>query len=205
MAAGPAVDLTAFDGVEPTAEALREVTGVVMTSLREMVGSVRGEPVPEGVWNRTARVRVPRQAAARSRPSAPASPRSPSRPRKPRKPRKPSRETGVSRAAVLTAGSWGTVFAKVLADAGTDVCLVARDPESPLAVNEAHVNPRYLPASGYRTGSFATPPPRAALTARLAGGAGGAVARAARVPGALGAAGRTRRGLRQPDEGHRVR
>lgn len=49
------------------------------------------------------------------------------------------------RAAVLTAGSWGTVFAKVLADAGTDVCLLARAPAVAAAVNESHVNPRYLP------------------------------------------------------------
>jgi glycerol-3-phosphate dehydrogenase (NAD(P)+) len=46
---------------------------------------------------------------------------------------------------VLTAGSWGTVFAKVLADAGTDVCLVARDLDVVTAVNDSHVNPRYLP------------------------------------------------------------
>ncbi|WP_462186117.1 MULTISPECIES: NAD(P)H-dependent glycerol-3-phosphate dehydrogenase [unclassified Frankia] len=50
------------------------------------------------------------------------------------------------RAAVLTAGSWGSVFAKVLADAGARVNLVARDPEIVRAVNTRHVNPRYLPA-----------------------------------------------------------
>ena len=35
----------------------------------------------------------------------------------------------VKRVAVLGAGSWGTAFAKVLADAGTDVTLWARRPE----------------------------------------------------------------------------
>ncbi|OAA20905.1 glycerol 3-phosphate dehydrogenase (NAD(P)+) [Frankia sp. EI5c] len=48
------------------------------------------------------------------------------------------------RAAVLTAGSWGTVFAKVLADAGARVTLVARDTEIADSINDRHVNPRYL-------------------------------------------------------------
>jgi glycerol-3-phosphate dehydrogenase (NAD(P)+) len=37
------------------------------------------------------------------------------------------------------------VFAKVLADAGTEVRLVARDPDVVTAVNDSHVNSRYLP------------------------------------------------------------
>jgi glycerol-3-phosphate dehydrogenase (NAD(P)+) len=48
--------------------------------------------------------------------------------------------------AVLTAGSWGTVFAKVLADAGARVDLVARDADVARSINERHVNPRYLPS-----------------------------------------------------------
>ncbi len=56
-------------------------------------------------------------------------------------------EAGVRRAAVLTAGSWGTVFAKVLADAGVKVTLLARDGELVDAVNRLHVNPRYLPGT----------------------------------------------------------
>ncbi|CAJ64453.1 glycerol-3-phosphate dehydrogenase (NAD+) [Frankia alni ACN14a] len=47
---------------------------------------------------------------------------------------------------MLTAGSWGTVFAKVLADAGARVDLVARDPEVVRSINNRHVNPRYLPS-----------------------------------------------------------
>lgn len=49
------------------------------------------------------------------------------------------------RVAVLGAGSWGTTFAKVLADAGSDVTLWARRPEIAEAVNETAVNPEYLP------------------------------------------------------------
>lgn len=51
----------------------------------------------------------------------------------------------MTRAAVLGAGSWGTTYAKVLADAGTDVVLWARRPEVAAAVRERHENPEYLP------------------------------------------------------------
>lgn len=51
----------------------------------------------------------------------------------------------VRRVAVLGAGSWGTAFAKVMADAGRDVVLWARRPEVAAAVNDGHVNPDYLP------------------------------------------------------------
>ena len=50
----------------------------------------------------------------------------------------------MSRAAVLGAGSWGTTFAKVLADAGHDVVLWARRPEVVREVNTRHRNPDYL-------------------------------------------------------------
>ncbi len=49
------------------------------------------------------------------------------------------------RAAVLGAGSWGTAFAKILADAGTDVMLWARRPALAAALREYHHNPEYLP------------------------------------------------------------
>ena len=51
----------------------------------------------------------------------------------------------VRRVAVLGTGSWGTAFAKVMADAGRDVTLWARRPEVAAAVNERHANPEYLP------------------------------------------------------------
>jgi len=49
------------------------------------------------------------------------------------------------RVAVLGAGSWGTTFAKVLADAGTPVILWARRAEVAEAVDREHRNPEYLP------------------------------------------------------------
>lgn len=51
----------------------------------------------------------------------------------------------IRRAAVLGAGSWGTTFAKVLADAGREVALWARRPEVVKVINADHRNPDYLP------------------------------------------------------------
>ena len=49
------------------------------------------------------------------------------------------------RAAVMGAGSWGTAFAKVLADAGNDVTLWARRPELAAAITADRQNADYLP------------------------------------------------------------
>ena len=51
----------------------------------------------------------------------------------------------VRRVAVLGAGSWGTTFAKVLADAGREVRLWARRPEVADSINGTRRNPDYLP------------------------------------------------------------
>ena len=45
----------------------------------------------------------------------------------------------------MGAGSWGTVFAKVLADAGGEVRIHARDEQIAMAINQDHVNPQYHP------------------------------------------------------------
>jgi glycerol-3-phosphate dehydrogenase (NAD(P)+) len=47
--------------------------------------------------------------------------------------------------AVLGAGSWGTVFAKVLADAGGDVTIWGRRTDVVEAINRTRRNPDYLP------------------------------------------------------------
>jgi glycerol-3-phosphate dehydrogenase (NAD(P)+) len=49
------------------------------------------------------------------------------------------------RAAVLGAGSWGTAFAKVLADAGTEVTIWARRAGMAAAIREQRGNSEYLP------------------------------------------------------------
>ena len=58
---------------------------------------------------------------------------------------------GPRKVTVLGAGSWGTTFAKVLADAAVDagaqrtVCLWGRDPESMQRIAREHRNDRYVP------------------------------------------------------------
>ncbi len=54
-------------------------------------------------------------------------------------------ERAVHRVAVLGAGTWGTTFAKVLADAGCDVTLWARRAAVAEAVNVKRINTEYLP------------------------------------------------------------
>jgi glycerol-3-phosphate dehydrogenase (NAD(P)+) len=51
----------------------------------------------------------------------------------------------MTRVAVLGAGSWGTTFAKVLADAGQEVTLWARRPEVAREIQETNRNSDYLP------------------------------------------------------------
>jgi glycerol-3-phosphate dehydrogenase (NAD(P)+) len=52
---------------------------------------------------------------------------------------------GVPRVAVLGAGSWGTTFAKVLADGGSDVALWARRAELAREISQSKRNSDYLP------------------------------------------------------------
>jgi glycerol-3-phosphate dehydrogenase (NAD(P)+) len=47
--------------------------------------------------------------------------------------------------AILGAGSWGTTFAKILADGGSDVTLWARRPELAREISESKRNSDYLP------------------------------------------------------------
>ncbi|HSK56951.1 MAG TPA: NAD(P)H-dependent glycerol-3-phosphate dehydrogenase [Jiangellales bacterium] len=51
------------------------------------------------------------------------------------------------RAAVFGTGSWGTAFAQVLVDAGTEVVMWGRRPELTEAITQTHENPDYLPGS----------------------------------------------------------
>ena len=48
------------------------------------------------------------------------------------------------KAVVVGAGSWGTAFARLLAERGHEVTLAARDPEHARAIAETRRNPRYL-------------------------------------------------------------
>jgi glycerol-3-phosphate dehydrogenase (NAD(P)+) len=53
----------------------------------------------------------------------------------------------MTHAAVLGAGSWGTAFAKVLADAGNDVVIWSRRESVAAAIRETGTNPEYLPGA----------------------------------------------------------
>ena len=50
-----------------------------------------------------------------------------------------------TKVAVLGAGSWGTTFAKILADGGADVALWARRPELAREISQSKRNSDYLP------------------------------------------------------------
>lgn len=52
---------------------------------------------------------------------------------------------GSARAAVFSAGSWGTAVAKIMADAGSNVIVHARRSEIADAINATHRNPGYFP------------------------------------------------------------
>ena len=64
---------------------------------------------------------------------------------------------------MLGAGSWGTTFAKVLADAGSDVTLYARRPELAKSITEDGENRDYLPGIRLPDAVRATADPGEAL------------------------------------------
>ncbi|MFJ3310477.1 NAD(P)H-dependent glycerol-3-phosphate dehydrogenase [Streptomyces sp. NPDC086549] len=68
-----------------------------------------------------------------------------------------------ARAAVLSAGSWGTAAATILADAGTSVVLHARRTEIADAINTQRRNPDYFPHLELPASLTATTDPAAAL------------------------------------------
>ncbi|WP_406511034.1 NAD(P)-dependent glycerol-3-phosphate dehydrogenase [Streptomyces sp. NBC_00161] len=67
------------------------------------------------------------------------------------------------RAAVFSAGSWGTAVGKIMADACTSVIMHARRSEIVDAINTKHVNPGYFPDIELPASMTATTDPAAAL------------------------------------------
>lgn len=59
--------------------------------------------------------------------------------------------------AVLGAGSWGTTFAKILADGGADVALWARRPELAREISQSKRNSDYLPGINLPRKVWASP------------------------------------------------
>ncbi|MFJ3824868.1 NAD(P)H-dependent glycerol-3-phosphate dehydrogenase [Streptomyces nodosus] len=68
-----------------------------------------------------------------------------------------------ARAAVFSAGSWGTAVAKILADAGSAVTVHARRDEIADGINRTHRNPGYFPDIDLPASLTATTDPVAAL------------------------------------------
>jgi glycerol-3-phosphate dehydrogenase (NAD(P)+) len=64
-----------------------------------------------------------------------------------------------TRTAVFGTGSWGTVFAMILADAGCEVSLWGRRPELVEAINSTRCNPDYYPGVELPPGITATTDP----------------------------------------------
>lgn len=69
----------------------------------------------------------------------------------------------MAQTAVMGAGSWGTAFAMVLADAGNDVRLWGRRPELCATINDKHENSDYLPGVELPDAISATTDPMEAL------------------------------------------
>jgi len=69
----------------------------------------------------------------------------------------------MTRAAVLGAGAWGTTFAAVLADAGSQVRLWGRDTDVVAAINTQRRNDRFLPGVPVHDAVTATTDPHEAL------------------------------------------
>ncbi|MGW1170698.1 NAD(P)H-dependent glycerol-3-phosphate dehydrogenase [Streptomyces sp. NPDC002550] len=68
-----------------------------------------------------------------------------------------------ARAAVFSAGSWGTAVAKILGDAGTSVVMHARRDEIADGINTQHRNLGYFPSIELPAGVTATTDPATAL------------------------------------------
>ncbi len=118
--AGAPVRLDDLHGREITTEVLHEATARIMAAITAELEVLRGEKAPVVRFDpRTHGITVDRQAA-------------------------PLGGGLMTSAAVYGTGSWGTAFASVLADAGTDVTMWGRRQEVVDQVNDG-VNRDYLP------------------------------------------------------------
>ena len=165
LKAGDPVDLSDLVALPRTPEVVQQATDRIMGALTELVAEIRGEAAPAERFD-------PRRAGVRPD-------------------RQPEQEgTSMStqgKVAIFSAGSWGTAFSMVLADAGNDVTLWARREEVAQVDQRAAREPR-LPA-GHRAAAVGLGHPRrgGGPGRRRHGGAGDPVAVAARQPRPVGA------------------
>ena len=137
----------------------------------------------------------PRSAASRRPPSSTAA--------RGRRDRRERQRAEIRRVAVLGAGSWGTTFAKVLADAGRECGCGRAGPRSPPRSTTATPTPTTCPASSCPRCS-PRPPTRGRAGRRRRGGARRAVADAAGQPDRLARAAAAGRAAGQPGQGRRA-
>ena len=179
---GDPVDLDDLRDKPITDEVLHEATDRIMAAITALVQDLRGEHGsrrtlrPEGL--RRERDRQPEQAEAGA---------------------------GMTKVAVFGAGSWGTAFSLVLADAGQDVTIWGRRPEvcdgDQRAPREHRVLPRHR-AAPVRAGH---PRPGGGGCGRRVRRTLGAVADAAREPRPVDRRDAGGRRVRLADEGRRAR
>ena len=141
VVAGPPVDLSRPRDADVSTETLREATDRIMAAITGLVEQLRDEPAP--------RDHDP-SGRAQGGPRAPGAGR-------------PRRRDSPDAAAVMGGGSWGTAFAMVLADAGNEVVLWAREPQVAASVARDHENPAYHPGITLPDAIDATADPAAAL------------------------------------------
>ena len=119
---GDPVDLADLRDKPLTDEVLHEATDRIMAAITALVEDLRGETAPA--------VRFDPKASGVNEIG---------------NPHKQKREQAMTKVAVFGAGSWGTAFSLVLADAGNDVTIWGRRPEVCEAINERHENTEYFP------------------------------------------------------------
>ena len=121
---GDPVDLDDLRDQPLTPEVLREATDRIMAAITALVEDLRGEQAPA--------VRFDPKTSGVVEIGNPN--------------RKKKRGHAMTKVAVFGAGSWGTAFSIVLADAGNDVTIWGRRPEVLRdAINERHENTEYFP------------------------------------------------------------
>ena len=64
VVAGPPIDLSAWDGRDPTTQVLGEITEEIMLRLRDMLAEVRGEPAPPVLYTPPRKASVARPEAS---------------------------------------------------------------------------------------------------------------------------------------------
>ena len=125
---------------------INEATTRIMAAITELVEELRGGEAPAERFD-------PRKAGVK----LPATPTT----------KEQVDEHRRTEVAVFGAGSWGTAFSMVLADAGNDVTLWARREELAATINATRENPDYLPgiAAARRRSSATHDPEQAAADA----------------------------------------